>query len=179
MTELFTSDIPDISVWDFQRGGIDSIRRSMARGKRRVLFRLPTGGGKTRVSAWIAAEAVRKGKAVLFVVYGRDLVFQAQRAYADLGIPAAVLMAGTPYAHHAPVQIASIDTLASRLEYLLDWLDPDLIITDECRESIAPKYQRVRERWPRAFRVGARVLHPHALDGKATRQRLSGDSTRP
>lgn len=174
MYDLFSTDVPDISVYEHQMDVIDRTRQSMAEGNRRVIVRAPTGFGKTRLSAWIVAESVRKGKRALFMVYGKDLVRQAHASYLALGIPAATLMANTRnangevYDRSRPVQVASISTLTSRLDRL-DWLEPDLIITDECRESIVPGYQAVRRRWPQAFEIGLDAT-PARADGKGLGQ---------
>ena len=125
----------------------------MAAGHKRVLLQSPTGSGKTRTSARIIDSAVAKGKRALFLVGGRVLVKQAHRSFLDLGIDAAILMAGMPYQRSAPVQVASVHTVFARLEYL-DWLEPDLIVTDECHEADTKMWAAIRERWPAAFEVG-------------------------
>ena len=118
----------------------------------------------TRISAWIALEALRKGRKTLFIVRGRGLVSQAHRSYAELGIPVSILMAGYPYDRSCPIQVASVDTLDSRMDDL-DWFEPDLIVTDECRESITNTFNKVRERWPNAYEVGLDAT-PSRPDGR-------------
>ena len=69
------SDQPDYS---FQS---KDVRRILAALKvyRRVLYVLPTGGGKTRVAATIIQQWVRAGKRVLVLVHRRELLEQMYR----------------------------------------------------------------------------------------------------
>ncbi len=144
-----------ISLRPYQQVLIDQTRRLLSQSHRKVIMQSATGSGKTRTSAHIVESAVRKGKRVLFIVSGRTLVKQALDSYTALGIDAAVLMAGNTYRTDAPVQVASVHTVYSRLAYL-DWLEPDLIITDEAHEASKDTgmWAAIRARWPNAYEVG-------------------------
>ncbi len=144
-----------IALRPYQQVLIDQTRRLLAQSHRKVIMQSATGSGKTRTSAHIVESAVRKGKRVLFIVSGRTLVKQALDSYTALGIDAAVLMAGNTYRTDAPVQVASVHTVYSRLAYL-DWLEPNLIITDEAHEASKDSgmWAAIRARWPDAYEVG-------------------------
>lgn len=147
--------VGSIQVRDYQQQLIDGTRNAM-RTNKRVLLQAETGAGKTRTSAAIVASAVAKGSVVLFVVSGRQLVTQALASYEALGIDAAPLMAGFVQRQKAPVQIASVHTLCSRMD-TLDWLEPNLIISDEAHEGASGDtgmWAQIRARWPRAYELG-------------------------
>lgn len=104
------------------------------------------------MAAAIAASAMRKGKRILFNVYGRTLVSQGAREFRKLNLQAGVIMAGQPYQRSLHLQVSSVDTISSRVDDL-DWFKPDLIITDEAHESLSDKFQLVRDLWPDAFEI--------------------------
>lgn len=143
---------PVVSLRDYQSDLMSAVRRSMAAGHRRVVMQGVTGLGKTRIAAAIAASALSKGNKVLFNVYGRTLVSQGAREFRALGVPAGIIMAGQPYQKDLPLQVSSVDTIASRVEDM-SWFYPALIITDEAHESLSDKFNVVRDLWPNAFEI--------------------------
>lgn len=82
---------------------------------RRVLFSLSTGGGKRFLAVWLCEQAAQMGRRVLFVTNRRLLVEQMFEHVESEGIPHAVIMADSFSGDcHAPIQIASLQTLESR-----------------------------------------------------------------
>ena len=126
---------------------LDLVARARAAflGTRSVLAVLPTGGGKTQVGSMVVEGALAKRLRVLWLAHRRELVDQAaSRLPGEVG----VLMAGRR-ARPAPVQVASIDTIADR-----DDLPPaDLIVYDEAHHVVARTSRDLLARYP-----GARVL---------------------
>jgi DNA repair protein RadD len=114
---------------------------------RRVVYVLPTGGGKTFVYAQIAQGASLKGKKILILEHRKELIKQAGVALARIGVhheviapPEKIQYCRTAQlkeasvslvAHGASVAVASIQTLARRMAWL-DEFKPDIVITDEC-----------------------------------------------
>jgi DNA repair protein RadD len=143
-----------IQVRDCQLDVITATRKHLAKGHKRAILQGATGFGKTRSSAWIIDSAVNRKKVALFLVSGRTLVSQAHASFTELGLDAAIIMAGNAYRQSAPVQVGSVHTVYSRLERLKEWLKPDLIITDECHESDTEMFNAIREAWPNAYEVG-------------------------
>lgn len=137
----------------YQVEGIAAARRLIAEGVRRVLLVLATGGGKTACAALIALGAVSKGKRVLFVGPRREIIAQAFWKLVEAGIPemaCGVVMANgviphlvtrEPYAARrpmAPVQVASIQTLANRR------LPPaDVVFIDEAHHATSETWAKV------------------------------------
>lgn len=60
--------------------------RAASRSTDRVLAVLPTGGGKTQVFSHIAGQAITRGRTVLVLVHRRELLDQAQRRLAAMGV---------------------------------------------------------------------------------------------
>lgn len=136
--------------------------REVMRRKRRILYQLPTGGGKTAIAAFMIAEALAKGKTVWFVCHRAELVAGTSATLRKYGVPHAIVSAGYPMDIRERVQVCSIDTLKNRLHQLPP---PDLIIWDECHHVAAAGWAKVMEHFPRAFHVGLSAT-PVRLDGK-------------
>lgn len=118
-----------ISLRPHQEQAIQMLRHSLRSGNKRPVLAAPTGAGKTIMAAFLAISAVSKGKRVLFVCDRIKLVQQSLEAMDRFGIDVGVIQGNherTKYG--APVQIASIQTLARKQK----WPDFDICIIDEC-----------------------------------------------
>jgi DNA repair protein RadD len=149
----------------YQQRAIADTRTAIAGGSRAPLLVLPTGGGKTIIFSAIAQSAAAKGNRVLILVHRRELIHQASSKLQWIGLEHGIIAAGMP-ATDAPVQIASVQTLARRLARM-DW-QPGLIIIDEAHHATAGQWARILDHWPDAYRLGV----------TATPCRLSGEGLR-
>jgi len=154
-----------VNLRPYQQQAISDLRTALQAGARSPLLVLPTGGGKTVVFATIAASAAAKGNRVLILVHRRELIHQASAKLQWVGLEHGIIAAGVP-ATDAPVQIASVQTLARRLA-CMDW-QPGLIIIDEAHHATAGQWARILNHWPDAYRLGV----------TATPCRLSGEGLR-
>lgn len=121
-----------IELYPHQTAAIDQIRDAFRTGSSRVLLAAPCGFGKTIVSAWLAKEAISRGKRVMFFADRIKLVDQTLMAFDRFGIQYGVIQADhylTDY--DKPCQIASIQTVARR-RHLPHY---DLAIVDECHTA--------------------------------------------
>lgn len=134
----------------------DRARALVAAGKRRVILQCATGGGKTVCAGHMIRLAALKGSRVLFLAHARELILQAARKIDAFNVPFGVIMAGVGSDPDAQVQIASKDTLVSRVfrRQCLQIEAPDLIVVDECHRSMGGWYQRLLNTWPRAVVIG-------------------------
>ena len=123
----------------YQARGISAVRDHVVAGRRHVLLCGPTGSGKTLTAAEIMRSAVALGSRVLFVVHLRELVNQTVKALASLGHNHIGVMRGDDARvdEFAPVQVASIQTLARRQKPRAN-----IIILDEAHRSIADTYEK-------------------------------------
>lgn len=154
-------------LWPFQTQAINQLDQAVAEGSRAPLLVLPTGSGKTT----IAAELIRReDRRALFLAPRRELVHQASARLAQAGILHGVLLAGADERKNgsARVQVASIDTLVSRMmrRNRLTLGDFDLVLVDEAHLSITDVRKRLLAYWPNALRVGLTAT-PTRKDGRA------------
>lgn len=165
---LFGARVVPASLRPYQTAAIDTLRGHRAAGQRRLLLTLPTGAGKTLTASELIRSALSMGRMVLFVVHLRELVNQTVRAFERLGITHVGVMRGDDgrVDASAPVQIASIQTLARR-----DRPAADVIILDEAHRSLSDSYvKNVWEAYPNAVVIGLTAT-PCRGDGRALGER--------
>jgi superfamily II DNA or RNA helicase len=136
----------------YQVNAIAALRAHANAGRTRLLLTVPTGGGKTLTAADIMRSALSYGHRVLFVVHLRELVDQTVRALARCGITHVGVMRGDDdrVDESAPVQVASIQTLARRKRP-----DAQVVILDEAHRSLADTYAaHIWDAYPDAVVIG-------------------------
>lgn len=117
---------------------------------RRVMFQLPTGGGKTILFAEIIKDYHERGERVLLLVHRKELIDQAARKIFDLEVRYGVIAAGYTPAPSQWVQIASVQTaVRRRLPYHFD-----LIIIDEAHHALAKTYRDIVAQYPTSKVLG-------------------------
>ena len=135
-----------VELRPYQSETIRRLRSSVASGAKAPCLQVPTGGGKTIIAGGVISSALDRGRRVLFLVHRRELAHQTSEKLDDLGVPHGILMSGHETRLHEPVQIASIQTLASRLKRE-SFRAPkaDLVIVDEAHRSASPQYRKILE----------------------------------
>jgi superfamily II DNA or RNA helicase len=103
---------------------------------------------------------------VLVLVHRRELLTQASRKLHDLGIDHGILAAGFPVRLHAPVQIASIQTLDARAirSARMELPEADIVIVDEAHHARAKTYAKLIDHYPHAIVLGMTAT-PCRADG--------------
>lgn len=166
---LSESPASRVELRDYQRRAVEAVDRAVAAGNRKPLLVLPTGAGKTVVAAELINRALERGGRAMFLAPRRELVEQASRAIARLGIRHGLILAGDRRTDgYAKVQVASIDTLLARMirTKRLEVADPTLVIVDEAHLSVTKIRAELLDRWPNAVRVGLTAT-PTRKDGRA------------
>ena len=152
-----------ITLYPHQAQFVAELRAAMLQTNS-VLGQAATGFGKTIVGAHIAESAAAKGRRVIFSVHRSNLLDQTTATLREFGIPHGFIVAGAKYEDRHPVAIASITTLARRLERIPA---PDLLVIDEAHLSMAATWAKVvnfyRERGSRILGLSAT---PSRLDGR-------------
>lgn len=151
-----------IVLRDYQTEIIDSVRSHMRAGRKSILVCSPTGSGKTALTADMLYKSSQKGMRSFFNVHRRELVKQSLMAFDKIGVPAGVISNGFPADASYDVQIASIQSLARRLD---KYERPNLIVWDECHHIAAGTWEKIYDYFPEAFHVGLSAT-PERLDGK-------------
>lgn len=115
----------------YQTKAVNDCRENLKRGILAQVLMLATGAGKTHIASMVAEAAVARGGVFLFIVDSLELVEQAASKFRSLGLGVGVIQGDhwqTNYA--APIQVATIQTLRSRWEYLN--LEASVVMIDEC-----------------------------------------------
>ncbi|MEM6461663.1 MAG: DEAD/DEAH box helicase [Pseudomonadota bacterium] len=128
---------------DYQQQAIAQLRLSIRSGKKRPMLQLPTGGGKTLLSAHIIAGARSKGKRVCFVVPALSLIDQTVTAFFDEKLSdIGVIQADHPMTDGSkPIQVASIQTISRR-----EFPETDIVIVDEAHKAFKAIFQWMKDR---------------------------------
>lgn len=155
---------------DYQETAVVDVRVAF-RTHERVILVLSTGAGKTVIFSYIAQSAAERGKRVLIVAHRDQLIKQASRKLNDYGARHGIIMAGYTPDHNARIQVASVQTLARRLDKIT--FEPDLIVIDEAHLSAAASYKKVLERYPNAKVLGV-TGSPCRLDNKPLGREYGG-----
>ena len=100
----------------YQSQLIKDLYEKLAAGHRRVAIIAGTGAGKTVISGQICAHTESRGCRLLFLVHLDVLVGQTYEKMQSFGLHCGFIKAGWPEDPTAPIQIASIQTMAKR-----DW----------------------------------------------------------
>src|SRR5688572_21686835 len=96
----------------YQRDAVNLIRTEYA-SYRRVLFALPTGGGKTVIFSYITQSASAKDRRVIIVAHRKEICRQISRALDAMGVKHGMILPGHTQTDDL-VQVAMVQTLAKR-----------------------------------------------------------------
>jgi superfamily II DNA or RNA helicase len=154
---------------DYQTRAIERIAETFGAGNRSPLLVAPTGSGKTVIAAELIRRAVDAGERCLFLAPRRELVHQTCEKLDALDVRYGVILAGDPRTHlYAPVQVASVDTLLSRVvrRSRLTLPNFELVLVDEAHLGITSARQKLLDHWPEAKRIGLTAT-PTRKDGRA------------
>lgn len=150
----------------YQLAAIAGVRAQFEAGARSTLLVLPTGTGKTVVFAELARQTVEAKDRVLVLAHRTELLEQAARKLADVGIRASLDQGASRGSHHASVVVGSVQTLrGARLErHPVDAFG--LVVVDEAHHAPAASYKSILGRFTRARVLGVTAT-PDRGDGKA------------
>ena len=141
----------DIKLRPYQRDFIDAVRNQFLHNHKKVVGVAPCGAGKTIMTGWMIREALNRGKRSIFFVHRHELIEQTAKTFTALDIPHGIIAAGIPANLNLPVQIASVQTLARRIDSVPA---PDFLICDECHHILANTYKKILDAYPDAYLLG-------------------------
>ncbi len=154
----------------YQTDGITGVRDKMAAGSNRVVYVLPTGGGKSLVAAAVCAGVYQRKKRAVLLAHRDELLDQLSTALKETAIPHGLLLGGMIGMPRHQVVVASIGTLANRL---LHFKAPDLIFIDECHHTVSgSRISKILEAFPHAKVMGLTAT-PQRLDGRGLSEMFS------
>ena len=140
-----------LKLRNYQEGAVEGIRQSYRDGFRSPLLVLPTGAGKTVVFSYVAAQTSSRGKRVLILVHRIELLRQTSNKLTEAGVYHGLINPKYTPNLHAPVQVASVQTVVNRLDKIHA---PDLIIVDEAHYALAGTWKKIIGAFPNARVLG-------------------------
>lgn len=151
----------NITPRDYQLDGLEAMRNAIRRGVSRILYQLPTGGGKTIVAGFMIQAAAAKGLRVGWFAHRRELIMQPSAMLDRIGIPHGITMSSHKrYDPQAQVQVLSIDTAVRR-----ELPAFDLVIVDEAHHARSDSYTEVIGKLKPNTVIGITAT-PCRLDGR-------------
>lgn len=151
-----------VHLRDYQEQALADVRSAMRR-HRRVLLQAPTGAGKTVIFAELARRVSLRGKRVCILVHRRELLRQTCAKLADAGVAHATIEASAKGVSRSTVSVASVQTLARRLQHYAGAFD--LIVVDEAHHAVAGQWRAITDAYPTAYVLGVTAT-PSRLDGR-------------
>lgn len=146
-----------------QQDGTRRIFQAWADGAQRVVYQLPTGGGKTHIKSAVAQTWLARGKRVMAIAHRRELVRQISQRFDAFGIEHGVVQSGDRFNPFHRAHVCAVQTLINRMERFPH--APDVILIDEAHHAVAGSWLKVLEQWPKALVLGVTAT-PERLDGK-------------
>lgn len=163
----------------YQERDVGRLRQSFKSGNQRILYQLPTGGGKTFTFCFVSNGAQALGRRVMIVVHRKELLLQASMSLARIGLKH-TLIAQDKHVREAMsmhvedmshsfidkasrIAIASAGTLIGRLKITNA---PDLIIPDEAHHVTRDNtWGKIIDYYDQAHMLGVTAT-PIRTDGK-------------
>lgn len=137
---------------DYQEQALHRVRLHLREGAKSVLLVAPTGAGKGTIAAHVLKSAVERGGRALFLVHRGEILSDVRGRLAAAGLlDTAILKAGEPAQLGAPVQLASVQTLAARQHVRPP---ATVVVWDEAHHAVADTYRQIREAYPDAVHLG-------------------------
>ena len=164
-----------MKLHDHQKELVEKARQAIWTS-RSICIVLPTGGGKTVVSAYIANEILKqipsKDCCILYLFHRKELIEQTAQTFGKLGLADKLgfIQAGVAATPWAKIQLASVQTMFRRLQ-TLQWLKPVIIFADEAHHIRAKTWEDILDYFKDAFLVGLTAT-PARTDGKGLGTRL-------
>jgi superfamily II DNA or RNA helicase len=128
-----------ITLRPYQETSVNEIRTALAK-YRRVLFQLPTAGGKTIIFSYIAQASAKYNRKVLILSSRTEILQQNGGALERIGIDVAYINPKARKVPEARVCCGMAQTLRRRVEKE-DWQEflktVELVIIDECHETVS------------------------------------------
>jgi len=152
-----------IQLRPYQSKSVSDIRESYKSGNKKVLFVLPTGGGKTETFIFMALEAISKSKRVYFLVHKKNLVNQISERCKRYGLRHGFIAGNRPKQYYLPAQVCSVQSLKNRLNEVPQ---PDLLIIDEAHHSNAGTWKDILDFYGEKVYVLGVTATPWRGDGQ-------------
>lgn len=119
-----------VELRDYQQKVIDDLKQAFSKGYNAPCLVLPCGSGKSIIAGRVIENANKKGNHVLFLIHRKELADQMEETFSLFDIDKNLY------------EIGMIQTVTRNV---LNYKEPQLIITDEGHHGLANSYKRVYE----------------------------------
>lgn len=140
----------------YQQKGNDDIAAAYAAGLRKLIFQLPTGGGKTITASALINRfcLAMPTKKVLFIVHRDELLTQFRRTYSgQYDVYPEAITSGVSYrTPNSQIYVTMVETANNRLKKSPKWFgDVGLVVIDEAHIG---NFKKIHQYFPEALIVG-------------------------
>ena len=127
----------EIKLRDYQSDAVDEINSYLDFANSKVIYQLPTGGGKTEVAITVAKEWMDDLSApdVYWMTHRRELESQSAKRMEKAGLPSVIVS--------SPIRL---NNAIKREDYVPG--EDDLLIADEAHHATAKTWTKVVRNWP-------------------------------
>ena len=124
-------------LWYYQEDAVDAINETMDESVRRILYQLPTGGGKTRIACEIAKQWPTSvfDPQVYWLTHRKELEKQSTKRLIEADVSSAIVS--------SPVRM---NNAIKKGKYHPG--GDSLLIADEAHHASAPTWERIVKSWP-------------------------------
>jgi len=98
----------------YQQDGKQALRNSIKNGNKRIIYYLPTGGGKSIAAVDLIKSLLDRGKKVAFIANRIGLVWQFSKHLDDAGIQHGIIQGDNTFGTSLDCVVCSIATVARR-----------------------------------------------------------------
>ena len=152
-----------LALRPYQEQGIVDVRAAMKAGHRRVLYVLPTGGGKTVIFCILMMRATNRRRRACIVVHRQELMRQAAAKLRQVGVEPGLIQAGSRVVPPNAICVASVQTLVNRLDQYRGAFD--FLVFDEAHHAASGTWTTIFEAFPDAYILGVTAT-PERVDGR-------------
>lgn len=141
-------------LWEYQERSVNLTIRKFANNIRRVIFQMPTGGGKAPCFVTMSHRYTLKMKSrVLILVHREELLMQARKTLFNwYDITSASLTAETEYLPNYQIVVAMVETAFNRLKKNPNYFgEVGLLIVDEAHRG---EFKKLYPHFPNALICG-------------------------
>lgn len=138
-----------MTLRDYQERAVNEVA-SKLRTNRKIVFQLPTGGGKTHTFSAITKRYIEKsGKAVLILVHRKELMTQTIRTlFNSYSISGQIIKAGMKNIPPAACYVGMVESVNNRIGQLRNL---GLVIIDEAHNLA---FAKMHEHFPKEYIIG-------------------------
>lgn len=151
----------------FQADLLEKGRVVIRQGARRVLFQLPTGGGKTFIAALMMKGMRERGALSYFLAHRKELLSQTSLTFDKVALPHGFIARGKRHDSSELTQLVALAYAARRKDILPK---PRNAIIDEAHHAVAREWSELLDYWD-CLQIGLSAT-PARLDGRGLGDRF-------